>query len=185
MKTDDNAEPQALHQRFADAYGKKRWFRWLVDLSALAAIVWALTAWQARHHVRGPMPALSLRTLDGKTTSLAAIANGKKTLVYVWAPWCTVCKAESQNVDWVHSWLGEHANVISIATGYEETAEVARYAAERAPTYAVYLSDGAIAATLNVESFPTIYFLDESGRVKRSVSGYTTSLGLLWRLMAP
>ena len=158
---------------------------WVRELAVVAVAVSLVSMWQTRHHLRGPMPAFSVRSLAGSGFSLADVTRGKPTLLYVWAPWCGVCRAESQNIGWVRGWLGERANVVSLATAYESESEVRTTVAARAPAYPVYLADERARQALHVDVFPTIYFLDGAGNVKRSVSGYTTSLGLLWRLLLP
>ena len=45
------------------------------------------------------------------------------------------------------------------------------------------LGDDALLRAFHVEAFPTAYFLDSGGRVQGSVTGYTTTLGLLARLI--
>jgi thiol-disulfide isomerase/thioredoxin len=167
--------------RLRALYRERRAFRWAVELLALALIVLGISVWQTRHHVRGAAPSLRLATLDGRPTTLAAATGGKRALVYVWAPWCGVCKAESQNVRWVRSLLGSRAQVVSIATGFEHVDEVRRYMADHAVDYPVLLDDGSAARALKVEAFPTTYFVDEAGNLSGSVAGYTTTFGLWWR----
>ncbi len=174
----------AVVARVRELYRESRAFRWAVEIAFLFAIVLAISAFQTRRHLRGPLPALSLTTLGGERTSLAAASAGKRTLVYVWSPWCTVCKAESQNIAWVRSIVGDHANVVSIAAGWERVEDVRQYVAERGVQYPVLLGGESVARALRVEAFPTIYVIDAQGRISSSVAGYTTTLGLLARLLA-
>ncbi len=167
--------------RFRALYRERRAVRWTVDALALLAIFLLISAYQTRKHLRGPMPALQLRATSGETVALDSL-RGKKTLVYVWAPWCGVCKVESSNVSRVRSLVGGRANVVSIVAGYQSADEVQRHVATHSIDYPVLLGDE---HALAVTSFPTIYFLDEQGRITRSVTGYTTTAGLLARLFMP
>lgn len=161
---------------------ERRWVRWGQDALVLALAVAAISAYQTRGHLSDvPAPPLSLLTLSGEPASLAAL-RGKPALVAFWAPWCQVCKAESQNLSWAMRLAGRRAHVVSIAAGYDEVAEVRGYVQERDVDYPVWLGDEAAARAFRVEAFPTVYFLDPSGRVKHSAVGYTTTLGLLVRL---
>jgi peroxiredoxin len=161
---------------------KATWKRWAVDLAILAAVVLGIGAWQTRRHLSGgEAPAALLKTLDGQAVSLASL-RGKPVLVAFWAPWCTICAAESQNVSWVRRIAGNRAHVVSVAVSFEEVAQVRTFVREHAVDYPVLLGDDGVVRAFRVDVFPTVYFLDAEGRVRRSASGYTTTLGLLARL---
>jgi thioredoxin-related protein len=102
--------------------------------------------------------------------------------VAFWAPWCTVCGVESQNLSWVRRLAGTRANVVSVAAAYENLDQVRAYARQHEVDYPVLLGDDALVRAFRVDAFPTVYFLDADGRVLRSATGYTTTLGLLARL---
>ncbi len=173
----ERAPTRAMLERLRTRYRERRAFRWSVDLGSLLIVVTLVSLFQTRHHVRGAPPRFPLATLEGKATGLDAF-KGKKTLLYVWAPWCGVCRAQKSNVSWARSIVGDRANVVSIATAYESIDEVRAHGGD-VPVFVSPLAERA----LRVSVFPTLYFLDAEGNVTRSASGYTTTAGLLWRLM--
>jgi hypothetical protein len=73
--------------------------------------------------------------------------------------------------------------VVSVAASFEDVAQVRAYLRDHDVDYPVLLGDDAVLRAFHVEAFPTVYFLDEHGRVRRSATGYTTTLGLLARLL--
>lgn len=169
--------------RLTRAYRSRRAVRWTVEGALLLALVTLVGAWQTRRHLSGvPPPAFTLERLDGGTFSSSSLA-GKPTMLVLWAPWCGVCKAQSGNVNRVQRWLGERVNVVSIALAWEDRASVEEYVRLSGAEYPVLLGTPGLEAALHVEAFPTVYFLDATGRIKRSAAGYTTTPGMLWRLL--
>jgi thiol-disulfide isomerase/thioredoxin len=169
-------------QSFTHAYKTRRAVRWTVEGVLLLALITVIGAWQTRRHLSGvPPPTFTLPALNGGTVSSASL-SGKPTMLVLWAPWCGVCKAQADNVQRVHRWAGAGANVVTIAFAYKDQADVVRVANEEGTQTPVLLGTDTLSEALKVEAFPTVYFLDEAGRIKRSAAGYTTTLGMLWRL---
>jgi thiol-disulfide isomerase/thioredoxin len=172
-------------QRFQAAYRSRRSVRWASDVGVMVLLVLAISAWQTRHHRSGQAPAFALQSLEGGELVSNSSLRGKPTMVVFWAPWCGVCRAETPNLRWVHSLVGAHANVVSVVASYQSRAEVQRQVDEQAMRYPVLLGSDALTQSFAVEAFPTVYFLDSTGSIRHSVTGYTTTLGLLWRLFVP
>ena len=162
---------------------RRRWFRWGLDLAIVLAVLAGAGAWQTRGHLRSVRaPTAVLATLGGDRISLESL-RGKPVLLAFWAPWCTVCAAESQNLSWVRRLVGQRAHVVSVAASFETLDQVRSYARDHAVDYPVLLGDEALLREFHVDVFPTVYILDADGMVRRSAIGYTTTLGLLGRLL--
>jgi thioredoxin-like negative regulator of GroEL len=112
-----------------------------------------------------------------------ASLRGKPLALAFWAPWCGVCAAQSDNLSRTQRWVGGRAQVVSVAAAFGDVAEVRSYMAAHQVEYPVLLGDDAAVQAFRVEAFPTVYFLDAEGRVTGSVAGYTTTAGLLARLL--
>ena len=169
-----------MWERLKRRYRDQRRFRWAVDVGGLLVLVALVGLFQTRHHPRGPTPPVTLVTLDGQPTSFAAYA-GKTTLVAVWAPWCGVCKTESDNIGRAARWLGDRANVISVATSFRDVDSVRQYMQRQGVDYPVLLGMDDFAERMHVAAYPTLFVLDAQGNVVGSAQGYTTTAGLLVR----
>lgn len=163
-------------------YREQRVFRWAVELLSLSVIVLTVGAFQARHHPRGPAPDYALSTLDGTLVQLHSL-RGKPTLLVVWAPWCGVCKTQSDNVSRVRQWLGERAQVLSVVTAFNTVESVRRAVEAQHMDYPVYLADDDFSSAFRVEAYPTLFVLDATGNIISSTQGYTTTLGFWMRAM--
>ena len=174
-----------MFARLRNAYGSRRVVRWAVDGTVLLVVVVVVGAWQTRNHLSGACPDFAWPRLDSGATVTRASLGGKPTLLVFWAPWCGVCKAESQNVSWVQRLVGERANVVSVASSFRSVGDVQQYVRDRGVDYPVLLAPEGVGGQFGVEAFPTAYFLDGEGRIRHSVVGYTTTAGMLWRLFVP
>jgi thiol-disulfide isomerase/thioredoxin len=169
-------------KKLQERYRNHRGFRWAVDLSVMLAIVLVIGAFQTRNHPRGAAPAYTFTTLEQAPVTLASLA-GKPTLLAVWAPWCGVCKAESDNVSRARAWMGDRAHVVSVSTAYNDVSEVRKYMAAQGVDYPVLLAQDDFQKLMHIEAFPTVFVLDSQGRIVSSMQGYTTTLGLVFRTL--
>jgi hypothetical protein len=72
--------------------------------------------------------------------------------------------------------------VLSVAVAYEDEEDVRRFAREHAVDYPVLLGSEELRRAYGVEQFPTTFFVTPEGQLERAAVGYTTRLGLLWRM---
>jgi thiol-disulfide isomerase/thioredoxin len=162
---------------------ERRWFRWGGEAAVVLGALLVVGLIQTRHHLgSGERPVATFRTLDGAPVRLESLRGRPVALVF-WAPWCGVCAAQSDNLSRVARWAGDRGRVASVASAFGDLAEVRAYLAAHDVPEPVLLGDQATTRAFRVEAYPTVYFLDAEGRIKGSVVGYTTTAGLLARLL--
>jgi peroxiredoxin len=159
------------------------WVRWGVDLAVAALLFMVVMAWQTRHlpGAGTPAPDFQLRTLSGEQVRLSEL-RGKPVVLAFWAPWCGVCKAESSTLSALRRTVGDRAHVLTVAVAYEDEAAVRRFVRDQEADYPVLLGNDSLTQAFRVNSFPTTFVLSSEGRIEQATVGYTTRLGLLWRL---
>lgn len=145
---------------------------------------WAITAWQTRNLLdkKEPLPQLQLYSLEGERLNLDEL-QAKQTVVYVWATWCGVCTMQSRTIQKLHDSAGDDLSVISVVLAYSSPEAVKQHVEDNDIRYPVYLGDETFSRALQVNSFPTIYIVDDQSRVRHGLVGYTTNFGLKTRLL--
>ena len=114
--------------------------------------------------------------LNGDMYSLEP--SDKKTLVYFFAPWCTVCKFSIGNLDVVNT---DEFNVCRVALDYQSIEEIEAFTQENGVEGIVLLGGEPHKQRFNISGYPTYYVLDENLQVIKRDMGYSTSLGLKLR----
>lgn len=168
----------------ARAWVKARWWaRWGVDGLLAIVVLSAIMTWQSASLLDDgvPAPDFALRALDGPNQSLSEY-RGKKTLLVFWAPWCGVCRTETDTISSIYDGGRGDYNVVSVALGYEDIASVKEFVTTEGVDYPVLLGHAGVRDAYAVEKYPTLYILDEEGRVEDTMIGYTTGIGLRARL---
>ncbi|NQW73698.1 MAG: redoxin domain-containing protein [Actinobacteria bacterium] len=61
-----------------------------------------------------PLPVFSSTTLEGEPVTQADY-EGKPTIIWFWAPWCSVCRSEAPTLSKVASELGGSVDVVGVA----------------------------------------------------------------------
>jgi thiol-disulfide isomerase/thioredoxin len=107
------------------------------------------------------------------------VKNTKPTLIYFWGSWCPICKAQSPNIERV----SKEFNVLSVAVKSGNDLEVENYLKERDLHFKFIADpDGSLAKKFNVSIFPTTIIFDKDGYEVFSDVGYTTTIGLWFKM---
>jgi peroxiredoxin len=154
------------------------WRSWAGEIALLIAIVIGFHLWNTRTAISGPAPALSGRGVDGRMLSLASL-HGSPVVVYFWATWCGVCRAEESNI----ASLAGHVPVLTVSSSSGTAGDVAHVLAKRGVSLPTLVDpEGAIAETWGVRAFPTAFFVGADGRIRQVETGYVSTLGLRARV---
>ena len=156
------------------------------ELAIVVALVVALHAWRTRDLLptdeRTAAPAFELPLLDGGTVRSADLA-GRPTVLYFFAPWCTVCAASAHQLRWFSRLASDRAGVLLIALDWQSAREVEDYVARHGLGLPVALGDASMAATWRIRGYPTYYVLDSERRIAAVDVGVSTVPGLLLRTL--
>jgi len=105
------------------------------------------------------------------------------TVIYIWATWCTICKANSYIIGYNYSIASAlNINFISLEEG-ENKESLRNYLSQESIPYPLGLLNEDISTMYNISEFPTFIFLNKDNIVKLKDSGIINPLSFLLRLV--
>jgi thiol-disulfide isomerase/thioredoxin len=104
--------------------------------------------------------------LGGGTLSAASF-KGKDTVLWFWAPWCTVCRGEAPNVTAAAAAFNGKVDVIGVA-GRGEVPAMNGFVSDTKTGSLTHVVDdsGAIWSSYGVAAQPSFAFINQDGKVK-------------------
>lgn len=131
-----------------------------------------------------PAPAFTATELGGGELSSAGLA-GTDTVLWFWAPWCSVCRGEADDVVAAAEAFDGRVRVIGVASR-DDLEPMRRFVAETGTGGLTHLADpdGAVWTAYGVTSQPAYAFVDDGGRVTEVHLGPLGEAGLTERMQA-
>ena len=117
-------------------------------------------------------PDLSIQTVNGKGSVTLETLSGKIAVVDFWATWCGPCKQSFPKLEELAKQNSGKVQVIGISVD-DKSDGVADFAKANGATFPIGWDDGhTIAGRWKVDTMPTTYILDTSGKVRFIHAGY-------------
>jgi thiol-disulfide isomerase/thioredoxin len=121
-----------------------------------------------------PMPALTMKSLDGTQDISLAALKGKVVLLDIWASWCAPCKEEMPLLDDLAQRMkGDGLEVVAVTID-EERAPAEAFLASR-PSWSLTVAhdpQGRVPDQLKPPKMPTSYLIDRQGVLRAVQVGF-------------
>ncbi|WP_462171273.1 TlpA family protein disulfide reductase [Pseudoalteromonas xiamenensis] len=139
-----------------------------------------LSWWQSKDMLNtndSPAPYFNLSTLQNPASRITLKAlQGKQTVVYLFAPWCRICRYSMPNLEKLY--VQGEVNAIAIALNYDSQDEVNAFAKSLSLTMPILLGTQTTADDYRVTAFPSYYVINERLKITAKSVGYSSEVGL-------
>lgn len=124
-------------------------------------------------------PDFKLKDINGKEISLSDY-KGKIVILNFWATWCKYCKIEMPDLNEVNKGLDKYNAVLFAIDVQEDISIVKSYLSQNKINLKVLMdSNGSVAQSYNVSSFPMTYIINKDGSIYTSILGLTNKEAIL------
>lgn len=125
-----------------------------------------------------PLSQLDLASLAGEKMQVA-LNTSQKTVVYFFAPWCTVCKVSMDALNFFSD--SKRVQAIAVGLDYDNFEELKPY--QTKVNVPVYAGNPELQRRFMVDRYPTVYILNADGSVAHVMVGYTSRFGMWIRTL--
>lgn len=123
------------------------------------------------------LPDFKLTSPDGRELSISSFSD-KPLLIVEWASWCPECRNQLPAIQKMYEKYGEqvHFVLINLIEPDKETTETAyRYITQGEYTFPYYYDmDQSAADALQVQTIPSMFFVDKQGQIKKVLVNHTS-----------
>jgi thiol-disulfide isomerase/thioredoxin len=166
--------------------GRQRAMALPLAAGGLAALsIWAGGSTALGLHRQLPLPDIALVSLAGQPARLPALAQGRPTVINLWATWCGPCRAEMPTL--AAAWAARPDVQFLFVNQGEDRAVVLRYPHTKNLSLddAVWLdARSAAGPAVDSDGLPTTLFFDAQGRLVHRQVGLVSASSLKVRLGA-
>ncbi len=137
-----------------------------------------VTMFASAQQAQKTMPAVNVKTLDGKSVNIQDYAKkGKITVVSFWATWCSPCKKELDAIAENYAEWQKNYDLELVAVTIDDAralSKVKPMVEQKGWKYKI-LSDinGDLKRAFNVQSVPFSILIDKKGNIAYTHSGYS------------
>jgi peroxiredoxin len=123
------------------------------------------------------VPAVTVKTLDGKQINTSTFSNdGKPMIISFWATWCAPCKKELNAIAEEYADWQKETGVKLIAISIDDSrnsAKVKPYVDSKAWEYDVYLDENQdFKRAMNVNNVPSTFVINGKGEIVWQINSY-------------
>ncbi|HEY9202163.1 MAG TPA: redoxin domain-containing protein [Gammaproteobacteria bacterium] len=159
-------------------YKRSLLFRLTLNVLLLLLVYFAVRAWQTADVVRGQAPLFAATTLQDEAISLQGYRD-QPLMLHFWAPWCPICRLESDSV----ASVSKDYQVMTVVSWTSSADEVHAYLLENSLQLPVVFDEkNQLAAQYKINAVPTSLFIDADGMIRYIEQGYTSEWGMRLRL---
>jgi tetratricopeptide (TPR) repeat protein/peroxiredoxin len=130
-----------------------------------------------------PLREFSLKTLEGEAVSPASL-RGKTAVINNWGMWCGPCVAEMPEFQKLATKFASDSTVKILTIDNDpNTDELRAWMAKKGYTFTTLIDDGYLKRS-GINSYPTTWFVDPSGRIVFTKTGWSEQLveEFIWRI---
>lgn len=160
----------------------QRWYRHILEGLLLVLAFVLLSQWLSRHLLDdgSQLPDMTLAQLNiPSDMTLSWPAQHPKTLIYFFAPWCSVCRISMPGLNTLDN--SEQLRIVAIALDYQTVSEVEAFIADTGFRHPVLLGNDALRDTFKISGYPSYYVVNRQGQVIHKDRGLSTPPGLWLR----
>ena len=161
---------------------RPRWQRWVLEGAVALLILTAATLWLTRDMLarQSAAPPLNLVTLQGADYPLQWPTQQRRTLVYFFAPWCSVCRISMPGLNLLEA-DDDALTVIAVALDWESVEEVETFITDSGFSGPVLLGHAQTGRDYQISGYPSYYIISQDGQIEHADRGLSTPPGLWLR----